>query len=242
MKIRFRLLELFMIIGLMSIVSGSCKKKDEIKNLSGSITDGDGNIYTSVVIGTQTWLDENLHATKYINGDLIGTTTPENLDISNESAPKYQWAYNGDETSVASFGRLYTWYAVTDNRGLCPDGWHVPTDAEWKTLEMNLGMTQEEADGTDLRGTDQGTKLKSTTRWASNGNGTNVSGFDAVGCGSRDLTDYPFHGVSFWGYWWTTTQVDATTAWAHGVSYNLTGISRNSWNKGYGFSVRCIKD
>ena len=223
-------------------LTGSCKKKEDNNTPSVDITDKSGNVYTSIVIGTQTWLDKNLITTKFNNGDIIVSTTPSTLDISNETTPRYQWAYNGDETSVASYGRLYTWYAVTDNRGICPAGWHVPSDAEWKTLETGLGMTQAQADGTDWRGTDQGTKLKSTTKWQNNGNGTNSSGFDAVGCGSRDLTSDPFHGVSFWGYYWTATSTDAITAWAHSVSYNFSGIYRYNWNKGYGLSVRCIKD
>jgi uncharacterized protein (TIGR02145 family) len=242
MKIRFWINPFIIIMGITLILTGSCKKKTDDKITSGDIIDKDGNVYTSVNIGTQTWLDENLITTKYNNGDNIGTTIPATLDISNESAPKYQWAYNGDESSVSSFGRLYTWYAVTDSRGICPTGWHVPTDAEWKTLEMNLGITQGQADGTDWRGTDQGTQLKSTTKWQGNGNGTNSSGFNAVGCGSRDLTSDPFHGVSVWGHYWTTTTTDATTAWAHSVTYNLNGIYRHNWNKGYGLSVHCIKD
>jgi uncharacterized protein (TIGR02145 family) len=242
MKIRFWSCPFLVIMAAVLIFTGSCKKKEDNNTPSADITDKSGNVYTSVVIGTQIWLDKNLITTKYSNGEIIATTTPATLDISNEITPKYQWAYNGDESSVASYGRLYTWYAITDSRGVCPAGWHVPTDGEWKTLETGLGMTQAQADATDWRGTDQGTKLKSTTKWQSNGNGINSSGFNAVGCGSRDLTGDPFHGVSFWGNYWTATQTDATTAWAHSVSYNFNGIYRYNWNKGYGFSVHCIKD
>lgn len=242
MKIRFWIYPFIILMGIVLILTGSCKKKEENNTQSGDITDKSGNVYTAVVIDTQTWLDKNLITTKYNNGDTIVTTTPATLDISNEITPEYQWAYNGDESSVASYGRLYTWYAVTDNRGICPTGWHLPTDAEWKTLETGLGMTQAQADATDWRGTDQGTELKSTTKWQNNGNGTNSSGFNAVGCGSRDLTGDPFHGVSFFGYYWTTTQTDAITAWARNLSCNFNGVNRSAWKMGYGFSVRCIKD
>ena len=88
----------------------------------------DGNVYTSVTIGTQVWMVENLKTTKYRNGDLIGTTTPSTLDISAEATPKYQWAYSGDGNNVNTYGRLYTWYAVTDTGNTCPLGWNVPTD------------------------------------------------------------------------------------------------------------------
>ena len=130
-------------------------------NETAPVTDIDGNQYNTVTIGNQVWMAENLKTTKYQNGDEIGTTTPATLDISGETSPKYQWAYNGSEANVNTYGRLYTWYAVADERNICPAGWHVPSDDEWKTLEMFLGMTQEQADGTYWRGTDQGTQIKS---------------------------------------------------------------------------------
>jgi uncharacterized protein (TIGR02145 family) len=103
------------------------------------VTDIDGNTYRTVTIGSQVWMAEDLRTTRYRNGDLIGTTSPSTLDISGESAPKYQWAYAGDEGNVATYGRLYTWHASTDNRSIAPVGWHVPTDAEWVTLTEFLG-------------------------------------------------------------------------------------------------------
>jgi uncharacterized protein (TIGR02145 family) len=117
----------------------------------GTITDADGNTYNTVTIGSQCWMQENLRTTKYNNGDLIGTTTPATLDITGETSPKYQWAYDGNESNVAAFGRLYTGYALTDNRGVCPTGWHVPSDEEWLLLVNNSG-------GQDLAGG----KLKAT--------------------------------------------------------------------------------
>jgi uncharacterized protein (TIGR02145 family) len=99
----------------------------------------DNERYKTVKIGTQVWMAENLRTTKYRNGDFIGTTTPATLDISGESTPKYQWAYDGIESNVASYGRLYTWYAITDSRKVCPAGWHVPNSSEWNTLFAYLG-------------------------------------------------------------------------------------------------------
>ena len=90
---------------LLILMINSCKKNDD-----NVIKDADGNVYTSVTIGTQVWMKENLKTTKYGNGDLIGTTTPATLDISLESTPKYQWAYEGNESNVNTYGRLYTWY------------------------------------------------------------------------------------------------------------------------------------
>jgi uncharacterized protein (TIGR02145 family) len=85
-----------------------------------TVKDIDGNVYQTVTIGTQVWMAKNLMTTKYSNGDLIGTTTPAILNIEGESAPEYQWAYDGNENNVATHGRLYTWFVATDSRKVCP--------------------------------------------------------------------------------------------------------------------------
>jgi len=97
----------------------------------GTVTDIEGNVYKTIIIGTQTWMAENLRTSRYNNGDYIGTTTPATLNISEETTPEYQWAYQGKEGYVATYGRLYTWHTVTDNRKICPTGWHVPSNPEW---------------------------------------------------------------------------------------------------------------
>jgi hypothetical protein len=104
-----------------------------------TVKDIDGNAYKLVTIGTQVWFSENLKTTRYRNGDSIGTTIPAEKDILSEIAPKYQWAYNGDNSIVGVFGRLYTGNVVIDSRGVCPVGYHVPSDAEWTTLTDLLG-------------------------------------------------------------------------------------------------------
>jgi len=119
-------------LGFVFILTNSCKKDDE--SPSNTVKDIDGNVYHTVTIGTQVWMVENLKTTKYRNGDLIGTSTPATLDIRGESNPKYQWAYDGNESNVAVYGRLYAWYTLTDSRNVCPIGWHAPTDTEWTTL------------------------------------------------------------------------------------------------------------
>ena len=196
--------------------------------------DIDGNIYTSVKIGTQTWLASNLKTTRYRNGDLIGTTTPATLDISAESAPKYQWAYAGSESNVATYGRLYTWYAATDNRGICPTGWHVPTDSEWTTLYTFLGG-----------GNDVGCKLKEsgTVHWISPNTGaTNSSGFTALPGGHRN-DDWTFSTLLDSATWWSTTEYNSDYPWSWGVNYIHTNFFRdNRGSKACGFSIRCVSD
>ena len=124
------------IISVSLLFTVGCKKD---KNSDPStFTDVEGNAFHFVKIGKQIWMKENLKTTKFSNGDLIGTTNPPTFDISEESNPKYQWAYDGNEDNVAAYGRLYTWYAITDSRNICPAGWHLPTNAEWDTLSFYL--------------------------------------------------------------------------------------------------------
>ena len=131
---------------------------------SDSVKDIDGNAYRTITIGTQVWIVENLKTTKYCNGDLIGTTTPATLNIEDESTPKYQWAYDGNESNVATHGRLYTWYVATDSRNVCPVGWHVPSDAEWTTLTDYL-IRNGYGYGMGYNGMDIAKSLSATTGW-----------------------------------------------------------------------------
>jgi uncharacterized protein (TIGR02145 family) len=113
------------------------ENRDTAKTPIGTtVTDIDGNVYQTITIGTQAWMKENLKTTHYRNGDAIDTTSPATLDISGESTPKYQWVFENDQSDLSVYGRLYTWYAVTDKRNIAPTGWHVPTDAEWITLKL----------------------------------------------------------------------------------------------------------
>ena len=139
-----------------------------------TVKDIDGNVYNTVTIGTQTWIIENLQTTKYRNGDLIGTSSPSTLDIRSSVSPTYNWAYENKENNAEVYGRLYTWYTVTDSRGICPIGWHVSTDAEWTTLTNFLGG--------DIVAY---SKLKETgdSHWIKYDTGTNELGFNARGSG-----------------------------------------------------------
>lgn len=202
------------------------------------VTDFEGNVYEVVKIGTQIWMAENLKSSSYQNGDPIGTTTPAKLDISGESTPKYQWSYEGDEAQMAIYGRLYTWYAVTDNRNVCPLGWHVPTDVEFKALENNYG-------GAFLAGG----KLKETgfTHWISpNTDADNSSSFSAMPGGLRWnyylRPEEIFQRIGLTAGFWTSTSSASTIAWSHSISNISTSIHIMSDDKKVGYSVRCIKD
>ncbi len=198
------------------------------------ITDIDGNSYNTVKIGTQVWMAENLKTTRYLNYDSIGTTTPVSKDILLETDPKYQWSYGGNENYVTDYGRLYTWYAITDSRGICPTGWHIPEDDEYTTLIAYL-----------LGETVAGGKLKEAgfDHWASPNTGaSNESGFTALPGGYR-FTGGSFGGLCRDGLWWSSTGGSLiSNAWILGMGYNYTEVYMNENSKRTGYSVRCVKD
>lgn len=233
------------IIALVFILTHSCKKDEEPTDI---ITDKDGNVYTSVTIGTQVWMVENLKTTKYRNGDLIGTTTTPTLNITGESTPKYQWAYDGNENNVAEYGRLYTWYVVTDSRNVCPTGWHVPTDAEWKTLTDYL---ENNGYGYEGSGIDIAKSLAAKSGWTASatagtvGNdqaSNNSSGFTALPGGNR-YSSGPFGGVGEYGLWRSSTEYGAGSSYTRVIRYENNYVERSEIAvKENGFSVRCVKD
>jgi uncharacterized protein (TIGR02145 family) len=212
-------------------------------------SDGD-NSYSIVEIGNQVWMAENLRTTKYRNGDLIGSTDPYNKDISGETDPKYQWAYNGNESNVATYGRLYTCYAIMDSRNVCPTGWHVPTNTEWTTLENYLI-----ANGSNYDGTTTGNKIAksmaSTTLWTSSGNPgaigfpdypskRNATGYTALPGGYRD--DTAFIGMGGYGFFWSSTEFSTTTVRYRYLNYGRVDVYNHYANKRTGNSVRCLQD
>jgi uncharacterized protein (TIGR02145 family) len=212
-----------------------------------SITDVDGNIYSTVAIDNQVWLQQNLKTTRYSNGDLIGTTTPATLDISNEITPKYQWAYDGKESNVPLYGRLYTWFAVNDSRNVCPTGWHVPSNAEWITLTDYLINNGYGYVGNRYK---IAKSMAYTSGWFSDwitGNlgdhqeSNNRSGFSALPGGFRDSTSFSNGGKG--GYWWSATEESTTIAWRGCALWYSSGFVDNGYlEKQDGFSVRCVKD
>ena len=211
-----------------------------------TVTDIDGNVYKTVTIGSQVWMAENLRTTRYRNGDAVGTTGPATLSIASESAPKYQWAYAGDENNAVTYGRLYTWYAVTDDRNICPTNWHAPSNDEWSTLVETLGGPNAAVG-----------KLKETgtTHWNSpNSNATNESGFTGLPGGSR-LPKGEFVNVGEMVHYWTTSQVACGSSFDSAAQQGeqcawrrlLLNLDTNPRHKGWadkkiGWSVRCVRD
>lgn len=224
------------------IFNVSCKKDPTSSNDPATLEDIDGNVYETVVIGDQVWMAENLKVTHYRNGEEIPIVTSD-TEWSNLTTGAY-CSYDNDNNNVDTYGLLYNWYAVNDNRNLAPTGWHVPTDEEWKQLEMYLGMDQSEADDTGCRDTDEGNKLKETgiAHWNTPNEGaTNESGFSALPGGYRSSAG-TYNNIGYYTYFWSATDGDSGSAWYRFLHYDRSCVSRYGSNKQNGFSVRCIKD
>lgn len=187
--------------------------------VSGSFTDTrDNKTYKTVLISTQTWMAENLNY-----------------------ATSESWCYNDSISYCNTYGRLYTLEAA---KTACPAGWHLPTDAEWKTLETELGMSRADADLQGWRGSKQGGQLKETdtAHWETpNTAATNSSGFSALPGGYRYTTGKFFLSGKY-GYWWTATIFDKNNVWIRFLTYDFPKIKRNPLGGGNACSVRCVKD
>src|SRR4051812_26437633 len=192
------------------------------------VTAQDGKAYKSVKIGNQTWMAENLNVSTYRNGDTI----PQVQDPKAwSSLTTGAWCYYGGKAETgARYGKLYNWYAITDPRGLAPEGWHIPTDSEWVILTNFLGGKIESS-----------TKIKSIRGWSQGGNGSNESGFNALPGGTRSINE-TFSFVGDYGYWWTSSSFDGYSAWNRFLAYNNNYIGRSTGWEQFGNSVRCIKD
>ena len=225
---------------------------------SASITDIDGNVYKTVTIGSQVWMAENLKTTKYSDGTPIPfVNNPPEWNSLTNSSKAYCW-YNDDMNHKELYGALYTWAAAMNGeasnnlipsgvQGVCPKGWHLPSDAEWtiltdyltyhgyaygssgiaigKSMAARSGWIEYDAEGTV--GNDQ-----------VNNNGC---GFTALPGGSR-LYNGTFNQAGSTGNWWRATEFSETLAYYRYISYCNSRIYKSSNNKQNGFSVRCLRD
>ena len=198
-------------------------------NITPSITDADGNVYTSVTIGTQEWVSENLRTTKYTDGTVIPNVTG-NTDWDNLSTGA--WCnYNNSSSNDAIYGKLYNWYAVETGK-LCPTGWHVPTDAEWNVLTNYLAANGHS--GTEA------TALKSTSGWSGSGNGTDDYGWNGLPGGVR-FGNGNFYGIVGNGLWWSYS-VDVPFKYRHLAYDKDASFTASAPFERNGFSVRCLRD
>lgn len=203
----------------------------------------DGYTYDLVAIGDQCWFAENLRTEHYTNGDSIpGNLTNAQWKTTNEGAQAY---YDNDLELLDLYGRLYNWYSVEDGRGLCPNGWHVPSDEDWMILEIELGMSESEANSMGQRGTDEGVETKASSVGNPPWDGSNISGFTMLPGGYRQgaygigATAY----LGWYGYCWSSTP-GGTNGYIRTWISNVNTISRDLYPDGprVGVSIRCLKD
>ena len=226
---------------------------------TGTVSDYNGNTYNTIKIGNQWLMTENLKATHYANGTKIhlveNTNDWDNLG-NNDKAMCY---YDNSSTNANDYGALYTWAAAMNGansssstpsnvQGVCPSGWHLPSDEEWKQLEMYLGMSQTDADDTEYRGTNEGSKIAGNSGLWTDGNLENdaafgTSGFTALPGGNRGGCGKFRHlgkNADFWSA--TENYAGASFAWGRDLGYDTSKVVRNYVYKPGGLSVRCIKD
>ncbi len=224
--------------------------------VTGSFTDQrDGTTYETVTLGDQEWMAENLKYLPDVSGPGAGA-----------SASPYYYVYGYDGTDVAeakatnnysTYGVLYNFNAAMSGasgtdlnpsgvQGVCPDGWHVPSDAEWKELEMTLGMSQVEADDTGRRGENEGSCLAADTDlWVygalRGGDPIGLSGFDALPGGNRG-TNTAFENKAYLGNWWSGTEGTSSSSKVRVIEYNFRTVYRINYDKKMGLYLRCVKD
>ncbi len=230
----------------------------------GTVTDIDGNVYTTVIINNREWMAENLRVTRYSNGDLIpsGLSNTE-WDSATEGAYAV-YDHNATEASgidspqemVRAYGKLYNWYAVGDNRGLCPEGWSIPSDDDWTQLidfATGRGFPNEQGHpggvGNALKSCLQvnspfaGCDTYVHPRWNPHNthHGLDEFGFSALPGGLR-MPAGTFSVLGFLHGWWTSTETSDDGAWNQNLRADGGHIYRVNYHKLWGFGVRCIRD
>ncbi|NQU88384.1 MAG: T9SS type A sorting domain-containing protein [Mariniphaga sp.] len=199
--------------------------------------DNDGKSYAVVQIGEQWWMAENLKVTHYRSGEAIPNIT-DTLEWVNLSSGAY-CNYDNDVNNVTTYGRLYNWHALDDNRNIAPAGWHVPTDAEWQILVDYLGGYA--VAGGKMKAT--GTVQSGDGLWYEpNLDATNESGFSALPGGYRSSNDGNCYELIGTAYFWLATESINNLALRRGLAYYYSGVHAMNADKEKGFSVRCVRD
>ena len=229
------------LFAVISLFLYQCKKDDDpSRKWDSEVTDIDGNVYQAVVIGNHNWCTENLKVTKYNDGTVITIEPDKDIWQSNykegKTIPLMCW-YDNEETNKDIYGGLYNWYAVGTGK-LCPQGWHVATENDWKDLVLSVGQGF-------------GTKLRSRSGWGTNSyaNGTDDFGFNALPGGYRDnwgaswSTDQGYEDKQFLGWWWSSTPLPTdNSAFRIWLKYHHDEGELGYSEKAYGMACRCVQD
>ena len=212
-----------------------------------TITDIDDNTYNTVQIGSQCWMAENLKTTTYNNGVPIPKVTNDD-DWSNLSTGAYVW-YGNAISWKDTYGAMYNWFTTIDANGLCPTGWHVPTNDEWTVLTDFIGGTSD-PHGNELKSCRRvnsplggGCNTSEHPRWNEHNThyGTDDYGFSGLPGGYRYL-DGIFHNIGGDGLWWSSTEHSSTNAWDRDLDYDTGFVGKGNYPKRAGFSIRCVRD
>ena len=200
----------------------------------GTVTDIDGNVYNTVIIGDQVWMAENLKVAHYRNGDEI-LTGYSNNDWTSLSIGAYA-VYSDNSANEVTYGNLYNWYAVDDSRNIALEGWHVPTDNDFQDLTLYL---DKDIAGSKLAGR--------ADLWhdgdLENNSEFGTSGFTALPGGYRSSSSGTYNGMGDRGYFWSSTEYGSNIAWYRLLYYYDSEVDRNrEGSKNGGFSVRCVRD
>ncbi|NEW81132.1 MAG: hypothetical protein GZ094_02045 [Mariniphaga sp.] len=225
-----------LIMGAFLILASGCTKVEDTFNPASTVKDIDGNVYTTVTIGTQVWMVENLKTTKYRNGESIANET-DTTAWKDLKSGAYCW-YNNDVKNKATYGAIYNGYSVLDDRYLAPKGWHIPTKTELTTLTNYLG-------GLSIAAGKM--KESGTTHWSTPNTGaTNSSGFKALPGGYSENLGYSTSGINEYGTWWSSTTLLRIgyydCAWFIELDYSSANVRLDNSPYNFGSSVRCIKD
>ena len=236
MKSLIKVLSYLMTITFLLFIINSCEKDDD-SPVKGP-TDIEGYTYPAVKIGNQIWMAENLKTTKYNDGtDISDILITESIEKTGTAA--YGWYTDNKDTAFAyNYNALYNFYAVNTGK-LCPSGWHVPTDSEWKEFELSIGIPESEVHLEGYHGNAEANKIKkqSSIWYDPYSEITNSTGFSALPGGY--CYNGKFDKQGFKGFWWTSSEESIDLAWYRGID---TKIELQKIHKTNGFSVRCIKD
>ena len=230
-------------VGADTTFSYTCEPGEPVFQACGDPVGYQGYDYATVIIGDQCWFAENLRSENYANGDAIPSNLSDSEWSSNTSggvtvigegsSTCNNYSPDGDACddtwSLNEYGRLYNWYAVDDARGLCPSGWHIPTDEEWSVMTDHLG-------GSSVAGG----YMKTDYGWYNDGGGANTSGFSGLPGGNRNSYGN-FNAAGFSGFWWSASMV-GSNAWYRYLDIYDENVNRLSGSQSSGFSIRCIQD
>lgn len=250
----------FLIITILFLIIASCcKEKDDIKtgrstavfNISkkyGTVKDIDGNEYKTITLGSQTWMAENLRTTHFQNGDPIPNIKDSSEWGNQTSSASCTYNNSTDADTIATFGLLYNGYAVTDNRSIAPEGWHVPTDSDWDTLETFVAKGDAETLPTGNGVAGGRLKEAGTLHWGYANHADNSSGLTALPGGHR-ITWYneatwhsEFEFIGYFGSYWSSSSVYSNLLLMRLMVPDFISITRGQNFYSEANSVRCVKN